>query len=979
MFRYQYNTQSAPSRDSNQEITPRLSREEAFERTASSLREDTIGSPNGPMHLRARIKSSFDQLSRSVIYADFTASGRSLESIESYVHERVLPWYGNTHTVASGTARQSTHFREEARHIIRNYFNCTEANAVIFTGSGVTAAVTKFIGIIEAGIREGSFGAQSGGYLRSHLVEDRWGSLMCSACNVRVKNEAMFRSHCSSVMHQAKLASADVSDSTSSKRVHFLIDSANHHSAMLPFRELARQHLSTITVESVHINDIATALQSLPDSTIPVAVMSAMSNVTGLGPSTDAIYAVNEAVHAKSGLVAWDLATYASHHRFDMNPVSRPRGYSDFTFVSSHKLIGGPGAAGLLLARREWLRNSTPTVAGGGVVFFASEKEESYIQNSEEREEAGTPDIIGCIRAGLVFALHSRVDMDLATARELGFGNYLKSRFSRNPNIILLGGTDSGPSSILSFNMTFGDNLLLHHNFVVTVLNDLFGIQARGGCACAGPLAQHLLGLNEGVTHRFHMCLQQSGQEIFRPGFVRLGVQWTMTQAEVDLIADAVEWIAMNGPQLLSVYSVDLETGEWNHRISNHDQERDWLTLIDFLPSAKKPGITSVGETIPLDKLVDAANAALARMHESVPLESVRPAVLDNRYTDLVWFALPMDSKILLTGAPVVARPDRIVHPTSQRTEEVPEDVEMKPDVVMAPVKTVKKDKKFAVPRKLRTLVTSAIIDYSMIKEGDRILIGVSGGKDSLSLLHVLLDCQRKCPFRFEIACATVDPQVPEYNPHALIAYMESLGVTYHYLSSPIMEIAKTAMTGKQSICSFCSRMKRGMLYGCMRENGYNVLALGQHLDDLVESFLMSCFRNGALRTMKANYAVKAKDLRVIRPLIYARERMTTEFANEAQLPIIRDNCPACFAAPKERHRVKMLLSNEEYQNNHLFASMLQSMKPLIGISSALSTRELIEGRMFPIGNLDEEEDDQGAEEMLLPCNDGSCPLPQRI
>lgn len=184
----------------------------------------------------------------------------------------------------------------------------------------------------------------------------------------------------------------------------------------------------------------------------------------------------------------------------------------------------------------------------------------------------------------------------------------------------------------------------------------------------------------------------------------------------------------------------------------------------------------------------------------------------------------------------------------------------------------------------------------------------------------------------------------------------------FHFLSAPIIELAKSAMTVKQSICSFCSRMKRGMLYACMRENGYNVLALGHHLDDLAESFLMSCFRNGALSTMKANYFVKERDLRVIRPLIYVREKMTSEFANDAQLPIIRDNCPACFAAPKERHRIKMLLSSEEYQNQSLFFSLLQAMRPLIGISQTT----------------EEEDDDRTAEEILLPCSDGNCPLPPR-
>jgi tRNA(Ile)-lysidine synthase TilS/MesJ len=128
---------------------------------------------------------------------------------------------------------------------------------------------------------------------------------------------------------------------------------------------------------------------------------------------------------------------------------------------------------------------------------------------------------------------------------------------------------------------------------------------------------------------------------------------------------------------------------------------------------------------------------------------------------------------------------------------------------------------------------------------------------------------------------------------------------------------------------------------------------------------------------MKANYFVKQKDLRVIRPLIYVREQMTSSFAHDSNLPIIRDNCPACFAAPKERHRIKMLLSNEEFQNPHLFSSLLQSMKPLIGISSALSTKELIEGRKYPFGNIDAADDeDQEAEETLLPCSDGSCSFP---
>ena len=985
MFRYQY--------DSTEVVTtPALpgakfsdlgSSEQAVTNAIAAIREDLVGgAQSGHPDARGFIKSPVDQRLREILYADYTASGRALGSIEKFVQEKILPWYGNTHSVASGTARQSTFFREEARHVIRNYFNCTESNAVIFAGSGVTAAIARFIGIVDAGIREGYLTRQVADHSnpRSHLEEDRWGSLMCSLCNLRVKNEHMFRSHCHTALHQEKLFQRSASVGVSGDRkILILLDSRNHHSALLPFRELGRRHVGTVSVLELSLAELHAKVVSLiSTNTLIICVMCAMSNVTGEGPTGSQIYSINESVHSAGGICCWDLATFVSHENFDMNPPTVPTGYTDFAFVSSHKLVGGPGASGLLLARRDWMKNQIPCMPGGGVVFFASAKEESYIQNSQEREEAGTPDIVGCVRAGLVFSLHAKLDFEVLKRTELNLAQRIVQRLKMCPNIILL---SDAITPIISFNVEFAPNpnaLLLHHNFVVAVLNDLFGLQVRGGCACAGPFAQELLGLVESTTSAFHSCLQQSGQEVFRPGFVRVGVHWTMTERDAEVIAEAISWVAKNGWRLLSVYSLDLETGEWKHRISNHDEERIWLSGVDFF-NVKPPNIRPAPriDFLSQSELFTAADAAISTMHQSVPLESVRGVALDQRFKDLVWFAMPLDSKnAQLHECPLQAdspRRTRIVHPVEKNGHALSLPIPS-PPLIAEPI--AKKQKKFDVPRKLRALTTSAIIDYNMIKEGDRVLIGISGGKDSLSLLHLLLACQKKCPFRFEIVAATVDPQVPEYNPEPLKGYMQSLGVKYHYLSQPIVEIAKTAMTGKQSICAFCSRMKRGMLYSCMRQNNYNVLALGQHLDDLVESFLMSSFRNGSLRTMKANYFVKERDLRVIRPLIYVREKMTDEFANEARLPIIRDNCPACFAAPKERHRIKLLLSNEEFQNNHLFASMLQAMKPLIGITSALSTKDLIEGKQFPIQ--DDEEDDQVAEETLLPCAEGSCVLPSK-
>lgn len=233
-------------------------------------------------------------------------------------------------------------------------------------------------------------------------------------------------------------------------------------------------------------------------------------------------------------------------------------------------------------------------------------------------------------------------------------------------------------------------------------------------------------------------------------------------------------------------------------------------------------------------------------------------------------------------------------------------------------------------PKSLLRKVGRAIVDYDMIRDGDRILLGVSGGKDSLSLLAILRHLQTYAPVRFELAVITVDPEVEGFDPAPLKAYYDALGVPYVYAEQPIMEEAKTRLQG-DSFCAYCSRMKRGIMYTRCREGNYNVLALAQHLDDLAESFLMSAFHGGQLRTMRARYVNDDGDLRIIRPLVYCRETQTRAFAEAAGLPVIPDSCPACFTAPTQREHMKQLLAGEERANKHLFANLLHAMRPLMG------------------------------------------------
>lgn len=204
-------------------------------------------------------------------------------------------------------------------------------------------------------------------------------------------------------------------------------------------------------------------------------------------------------------------------------------------------------------------------------------------------------------------------------------------------------------------------------------------------------------------------------------------------------------------------------------------------------------------------------------------------------------------------------------------------------------------------PRSSLRAVGRAIADYAMIRPGDRVLRGLSGGKDSLSLLHILLHLCNKSPVKFELGAATVDPCIEGFDPALLKSYVPTLGIPYFCERQDIVGRAQRTMRN-DSFCAYGACMRRGVLYRAVCDHGYNVLVLAHHLDDLAESFVMSAFHNGWngwLRTMQAHYRIDAGDLRVIRPLVYVRERQTRDFATRAGLPTIHDNCPACFRMPR--------------------------------------------------------------------------------
>ena len=455
---------------------------------------------------------------RRVTYADYTASGRSLAFIEDFIRDQVLPLYANTHTESSGTGLQTTRFREDARAIIRRCVGASEEHAVIFCGSGSTGAIDKIIGIL----------------------------------NLRLPNDLAARYHLLDRIPREE-------------RPVIFIGPYEHHSNELPWRE------SIADVVTIHedldggidLEHLEGELVRYRDRPLKIGSFSAASNVTGILSDVEA---VSRLLHGHGALSFWDCAAAAPYVRVRMGSPNTgvDQAYKDVIFLSPHKLIGGPATPGVLVARRELLKNTVPVVPGGGTVWYVNPENHRYLDDPEQREEGGTPDIIGSIRAGLVFKLKEAVGSELIREKEETFTRRAIASWEKNPNLEILGSHEHERLCIVSFVVRHGSRYL-HHNFVVALLNDLFGIQSRGGCSCAGPYGHRLLGIDLDTSHEFEREIGR-GCEGIKPGWVRVNFNYFITEEACDFLLDAVHLVATHGWKLLNEYRFDPATGLWQHR-----------------------------------------------------------------------------------------------------------------------------------------------------------------------------------------------------------------------------------------------------------------------------------------------------------------------------------------------------------------------------------------------------------------------------
>ena len=441
-----------------------------------------------------------------MLYADYVASGRALAQVEDFIRHEVLPFYANSHTEASHCGGFMTRLREAARAEILRMTGGDAACHAVFAGSGATAGINVIV------------------------------SLLALAERVRA-----------------------------GQRVTVLLGPYEHHSNILPWRESGAR-IVEIAEDARGGPDMAAleeALKAAAGDDLIVGAFSACSNVTGIVTDPDP---VTRLLKAHGALAIWDYAGGGPYLPIAMTPA--PDCAKDAVVLSPHKFPGGPGASGLLILRDTVVHNARPHRPGGGTVKFVSPWGHDYSDRVEAREEGGTPNVLGDIRAALALLVKEAVGQEVITARDHALRDRALAAWRDQPRLRLLGRAgDCAALPIFSFQVRDAQGGLVHHQLVTRMLSDFYGIQARGGCACAGPYAHRLLGIDAARSAALRDAIQE-GAEMDKPGWVRLNLSYLHSEDEVARILWAVPDLAGRAEDLAAAYAGDARTARFSLRRS---------------------------------------------------------------------------------------------------------------------------------------------------------------------------------------------------------------------------------------------------------------------------------------------------------------------------------------------------------------------------------------------------------------------------
>jgi selenocysteine lyase/cysteine desulfurase len=440
-----------------------------------------------------------------LVYADYVASGRALWQVEKFILERVLPYYANSHTEASYCGGMMTRLRREARAIIAKHCGASAEHAVIFAGSGATAGLNRLVSLLG-------------------------------------------------------VASAVAAG----RRVRILIGPYEHHSNILPWREsgAAVVEISESEAGGPDLGILAEELAKPAD--LIVCSFSVASNVTGI--ITD-VAAVTRMVKAAGARMVWDYAGAGPYLPITMSPeIDAP---IDAVVISPHKFIGGPGASGVLILRHDAAATSRPSWPGGGTVRFVSPTGHDYSDSLEAREEAGTPNVIGDIRAALAFIVKDAIGDKVMQARNSELVKRAGKAWDRIARMELLGRRSAPRLPIFSFRICDGKGGYVHQQLVTRMLSDRFGIQARGGCACAGPYVHRLLSIDADRSSYLRASILE-GKEMLKPGFTRVNFSVLLTDEKVQYILESIAMLASDALGFEQHYQFDAERAIFYPRETSH-------------------------------------------------------------------------------------------------------------------------------------------------------------------------------------------------------------------------------------------------------------------------------------------------------------------------------------------------------------------------------------------------------------------------
>jgi selenocysteine lyase/cysteine desulfurase len=444
-----------------------------------------------------------------LMYADWTASGRLYEPIERRMLESFAPYVSNPHTESNTTGLTMTQAYNEARNRIRKHVHAGSQDVLLFCGNGTTGAVNKLQRMLGLRAPEWLHGRGLGS------LEDR---------------PLIFVSH------------------------------MEHHSNLLPWQESLGD---VVTVPAgadgnIDVGQLEALLHLYRHRSRKIGSFTACSNVTGIRTPYHKLAAV---MHRHGGVCFVDFAASAPYESIDMHPVA-PLEKLDAIFFSPHKFLGGPGTGGVLLFDSALYDRRLPDEPGGGtVVWVDAWGGRRYIDDVEIREDGGTPGFLQAFRTALAIDLKEAMngDGEYMLLREKELCSQLLNGLHTVPGLTVLAGSRHERLGIVSF--TLRD---IHYNLAVQLLNDRFGIQARGGCSCAGPYGHHLLGLGPEVSASFIKAIH-AGDQSLKPGWVRLSLHPIMTDKEVARMVFAIRAIVLHIEEWSQDYRYNPKTNGWQH------------------------------------------------------------------------------------------------------------------------------------------------------------------------------------------------------------------------------------------------------------------------------------------------------------------------------------------------------------------------------------------------------------------------------